>query len=388
MTENEQIVTPFQVSSDSSINYDKLVNDFGCSRIDQTLLAKFTEITGHKPHPFLRQGIFFSHRDFGILLDHHAKGKPFYIYTGRGPSSQDLHLGHLVPMLFTAWLQKVFQVPVVIQITDDEKFLFKQLQLSEIHKMARKNIADILSCGFDISKTFVFCNTKYVQHMYENVLEIQKRITVNHCNGTFGFDGSSNIGQISFPAMQIAPCFATSFAQIFDLTQTKPKDVMCLIPCAIDQDPYFRLTREIAPRMKFRKPVLLHSRFLPSLAGVGTKMSASDPLHAIFVTDSAKKVRKKINKSFSGGQQLLEDHRRLGGNPDVDVSFHLLKIFLDDDGKLQEIRRKFASGHMSCGEIKALANMTIASMLQTFNASKPSDIQIQKVQEIRAMLFK
>jgi tryptophanyl-tRNA synthetase len=28
-------------------------------------------------------------------------------------------------------------------------------------------------------------------------------------------------------------------------------DIPCLIPCAIDQDPYFRLTRECAQRLKY-----------------------------------------------------------------------------------------------------------------------------------------
>lgn len=54
------------------------------------------------------------------------KGEPFYIYTGRGPSSESLHLGHMVPFLFTKWLQEAFDVPLVIELTDDEKFLFKK----------------------------------------------------------------------------------------------------------------------------------------------------------------------------------------------------------------------------------------------------------------------
>ena len=51
--------------------------------------------------------------------------------TGRGPSSESLHLGHLIPFHFTLWLQKAFKVPLVIQLTDDEKFLWKSLELDE-----------------------------------------------------------------------------------------------------------------------------------------------------------------------------------------------------------------------------------------------------------------
>jgi len=55
--------------------------------------------------------------DFGLILDRYEKGQPFYLYTGRGPSSDSMHMGHLIPFMFTAWLQRVFDVPLVVQIT-------------------------------------------------------------------------------------------------------------------------------------------------------------------------------------------------------------------------------------------------------------------------------
>ena len=41
--------------------------------------------------------------------------------------------------------------------------------------------------------------------------------------------------------------------------------VRCLIPCAIDQDPYFRMTRDVAPRLGYLKCALIESRFFPAL---------------------------------------------------------------------------------------------------------------------------
>ncbi len=38
---------------------------------------------------------------------------------------------------------------------------------------------------------------------------------------------------------QAAPSFPDSFPHMFG----ERKDLRCLIPCAIDQDPYFRMTR-------------------------------------------------------------------------------------------------------------------------------------------------
>jgi len=80
--------------------------------IDDELLERFERLTGQKPHRWLRRGLFFSHRDFDKILDKYEAGEPFFLYTGRGPSSDALHLGHTIPFTFTKWLQDVFDVPL------------------------------------------------------------------------------------------------------------------------------------------------------------------------------------------------------------------------------------------------------------------------------------
>ena len=126
--DEEMIVTTETVSG--KIDYTKLVEQFGSQLIQPSLMQRLEALTvgqGRVPklHRFLRRDIFFSHRDLDILLNNVEKGIPMYLYTGRGPSSSAMHLGHLIPFLFTQWLQKAFGCPLVIQMTDDEKFLFK-----------------------------------------------------------------------------------------------------------------------------------------------------------------------------------------------------------------------------------------------------------------------
>jgi len=113
------------------------------------------------------------------ILDAVEAGKPFYLYTGRGPSSEALHLGHMIPFLFTKlvviisefnnsshpthrYLQEAFDVPLVIQMTDDEKFLWKGLELEEAHRLTIENAKDIIAVGFDPRKTFIFSDLEYV----------------------------------------------------------------------------------------------------------------------------------------------------------------------------------------------------------------------------------
>ncbi|KAF8237720.1 tryptophanyl-tRNA synthetase [Tricholoma matsutake] len=359
MTEQDQVVTPWDVQGSVSvdgkqqaIDYDKLIDQFGTRRIDDALLARFEKLTGRRPHVLLRRGMFFSHREFDKILDRYEQGKPFFLYTGRGPSSDSMHLGHMIPFVFTKWLQEVFDVPLVVQLTDDEKFLFKhELKAEQTMAFARQNARDIIAVGFNLEKTFVFSNFDYVGGpFYHNVVKISRQITYSQAKATFGFNDSDNIGKIHFASIQAAPSFSNSFPQIFGTVSNIP----CLIPCAIDQDPYFRLTRDVAQKLKYPKPTLIHSKFFPALQGPQTKMSASDPNSSVFMSDTPAQIKNKISRhGFSGGQETEEEHRRLGGDTDVDVSYQYLSFFLEDDEELEQIGKDYRSGKLLTGQLKA-----------------------------------
>lgn len=139
------------------------------------------------------------------------------------------------------------------------------------------------------------------------MIRIQKSVTFNQVKGIFGFGDSDVIGKIAFPAVQAAPCLSSTFPFIFG-----NNNVPCLVPCAIDQviynyliskfptkiiflqDPYFRMTRDVAPKLGSHKPALIHSTFLPSLQGANTKMSASELNSAIYLTDTPKQIKNKV----------------------------------------------------------------------------------------------
>jgi len=342
------------------IDYMKLIKQFGSERITPEQITQFETLTGRKAHHFLRRGIFFSQRDLKFLLAQKEQNKPFYLYTGRGPSSDAMHLGHLIPFMFTQYLQEAFNVPLVIQLTDDEKFLWKEnLSLEQCHSLAYENAKDIIACGFDPDKTFIFSDIDYVggsSAFYQNILRIQRSVTFNQVRGIFGFGDSDKIGKISFPAIQAAPSFSSSFPQIFG----EKSNVPCLIPCAIDQDPYFRMTRDVAPRLGYHKPALLHSTFFPALQGAKTKMSSSDPNSSIFLTDTPKQIKTKVNKhAFSGGKSSVEEHREHGGDISVDIPYQYLTFFMEDDDKLEEIKEAYTSGRMLTGEIKKVLIETL-----------------------------
>ena len=337
------VVNPWETSG--KIDYEKLIKEFGTQHIDEKLLERIKKHTGEL-HPFLRRKIFFSHRDLNWILDEYEKGNKFFLYTGRGPSG-NTHLGHLVPWLFTKWLQDKFDVELFFQITEDEKSLVKDLTLEETTKIAYDNILDIIAVGFDSKKTHIFLDTEYSKTLYPIAVKIAKHITFSTAKAVFGFENSSNIGIVFFPAMQMAPCFLPSVL--------KGKNIPCLIPAAIDQDDYWRPARDVAPKLGFYKPAQIHGKMFPSLQGPEGKMSSSDPNSAVFTTDSPKTVESKIKRyAFSGGRDTVAEHRKLGGNPEVDVSYQWLTFFEEDDKKLKKIHDEYESGRMLSGELKEI----------------------------------
>ncbi|CAI5962331.1 unnamed protein product [Closterium sp. NIES-64] len=381
----EQVVTPWEVSSGGGIDYNKLIEQFGCQRLEPPLVSRMEKLTGVRAHPFLRRGIFFAHRDFDKILDAVEKGERFYLYTGRGPSSEALHLGHLIPFMFTKWLQEAFKVPLVIQLTDDEKYLWKSMSVEEARRLARENAKDIIACGFDVSRTFIFCDFDYVGgDFYQNIVKIARCVTLNQARGIFGFDGEDCIGKVGFPPVQAAPACPSSFPHLFG----RKNEVRCLIPHAIDQDPYFRMTRDCAPRLGFHKPALIESRFFPALQGESGKMSASDPNSAVFVTDSPKEIKNKINRyAFSGGGATIEEHRAKGANLEVDVPVKYLSFFLDDDIELEHIKTEYGAGRMLTGEVKGRLVEVLTAMVERHQKARAlvTDEMVDAFMAVRPM---
>lgn len=342
----------------SGFNQNKLIEQFGSKPITPELIERIKTVCKvDQVHHFITRGIFFSHRDLDHLLNKVEAGKRPYIYTGRGPSTGSMHIGHLVPFMMTKYLQELFDAELFIQITDDEKFLYKgEYKLEEYLEMADQNIRDIIACGFNPERTHIIINSLHINHLYPTALKIAQKITYNQMRATFGFKGEDNVGKSFFPTIQMAPAIPTVFGM--------PKDTPCIIPCAIDQDPYFRLLRDVTPKLKYKKPVLIHSTFMPALQGCNLKMSSSDETSVIFLTDSAKKIKKKIGSAFSGGRDSAEEHRELGGVPEIDVSFRYLTIFMEDDEELAKIEESYRSGKLLTGDLKKITTTVITQIIK------------------------
>ena len=338
---NEMVVTPWEVRG--KVDYERLIHEFGTQPLTNELLQRLAKYTGSL-HIQLRRKLVFSHRDLDTVLDLYEKGTKFVLYTGRGPSGP-VHIGHLVPWIFTKHLQDAFDTRLYFQMTDDEKFLVDdERMLAETTKTGYDNALDLVALGFEPKNTFIIYDVQDIDLLYDIALEVAKRITYSTAKATFGFQESTNLGWVFWPAVQAVPCFIHK--------KLTGENVPALIPAAIDQDPYWRITRDIAPRLGYFKPAQIHNRFLPGL-GIGGKMSASEPDTAIFTVDPPDVVKRKVWNAFTGGKGTVAEQRTEGANPDVcSVYQYFLYLFEEDDKKLAERERQCKTGGILCGECK------------------------------------
>ncbi|KAK4741634.1 hypothetical protein SAY87_025222 [Trapa incisa] len=278
----EAEVNPWEVSG--KIDYDKLIDKFGCQRLDQSLIDRVHRFTSH-----------FS--DFSAV-------------------ACSLRI-----------------------VNHDEKCMWKNLSVEESQRLPRENAKDIIACGFDLTRTFIFSDFDYVGGaFYKNMVKVSKCVTYN----------------------KAVPSFPSSFPHLF----SGKENLRCLIPCAIDQDPYFRMTRDVAPQIGYHKPALIELSFSPALQGDTGKMSVSDPNSAIYVTDTPKEIKDKINKyAFTGGQDTKEKQRLYGANLEEYGSGRMLTF--DVKKRLIEVLTELVERHK-----RARAAVT-EEMVDTFMAARP-----------------
>jgi len=370
--QKEQIVTPWIVTSKTEIDYMKLIDKFGSTPLTGELIERFEKVTGKKIHPWIRRGLVFSHRDMDKILDSYEKGEIIYQYTGRGATTESMHLGHMIPFMLCKYLQDALDTIVIIQMSDDEKYYFKDgMDLEELNRLAYKNSKDIIACGFNPDKTFIFSNLETVGgSLYKNIVHIMKHTTGNQIKGIYGLNLDNSVGQLSWPCFQSAPAFSNSFPQIFG-----DKHIPCLVTMAIDQDPYFRMARDFADRFSSKgyiKPSVLHTKFLPSLQGTNSKMSSSTNSPTIFLTDTHDEIKQKIRSCFSGGCSTKKEHLLNGANLLIDVPYQYLLYFMHDDDKLHEIASLYHSGKMMTSEIKTILVSLIYDFILNHQQSRNS----------------
>lgn len=333
--------SPWDIKGD--LNYQKLIKDFGIEPM-KALPKIFQE------NILFRRGIVFANRDFGRVLNTVRDNKKFVMMTGLMPTGK-FHIGHMLLLKQIIFWQNL-GAKIYIAIADIEAYNVRGQSFEDSKKIAKEYLLDYAALGLNLEKCEIYFQSGRSSDAgksnayYRLQNQLAGHLTFNEFKGAYG---EITPGKMFASLLQASDMLHPQLLEFEGICPT-------LIPVGIDQDPHIRLTRDILKRVKKYKFIPISSTyhlFMPGLGG--GKMSASDASSYIAMTDTPSQIKKKIGKSFSGGQKTIEEHRKLGGNPDVDVSFQYLKFFFeDDDSKLNEIEESYRSGELLSSELKKI----------------------------------
>lgn len=347
-------ITPWEVKG--KIDYDKIIKEFGLQPLHH-LPPEFNKL------PLFRRGIVFAHRDFGRIAEAIEQKKPFVMMTGLMPSGK-MHFGHKLVADQIIFYQSL-GAKVYLAVADIEAYNSRNPNMKELREIAIKEyLTNYVALGLDLKKCdFYFQSQRSKEGKKANAYYSLASMLARHA--TFN-EFQAIYGEIS-PGKMASALLQASDMLHPQLPEFEGKPLPVIIPVGADQDPHLRLARDISQRIKefrFLQLSSTYNKFLPGLGG--GKMSSSDPTSYIALTDAPEEAARKIKKyAFSGGQATIEEHRKKGGNPEIDVSFQMLKYGLEpDDAQLQKIYEDYTSGKLLSGELKQILIEKITAFLK------------------------
>lgn len=338
---------------------ERLIKEFGAEKI--------SSIKSLPDFYTFKKNLVFSHRDFQNFLIALEKGEKCAIVSGLNASGT-LHLGHKIVFDTNLFFQKKYGVPVFIPISDDESYVSGKVKTQEESKNNAIVLAkELIAYGFDPKKTFFIIDNIYT-NIYNLAIKLSAKINYSEIKATYGYNPSDNIGLHFYPTVQSAHI-------LFPQEKFGIKNV--LVPIGPDEDAHLRLCRDIASRLGYNKPATIHMKFIPGIDGEKASKSKNN---AFFLTDDMKTIKKKCNKAFSGGKDTLEEHKKYGGNPDIDIACQYLSMFFYDDKKTKELFDCYRKGKITSGETKKMLFEELSKIISDFQnrLSKISEKDLNK----------
>ncbi|MBS3112848.1 tryptophan--tRNA ligase [Candidatus Woesearchaeota archaeon] len=349
------------MNSNILLDNEKLVKNFGARPISEiAILPDFYTF---------KKGLVYSHRDFDKFMAALNNGEKCAIVSGFNPSGT-IHLGHKVVFDTNLFFQKKYGVSVFIPISDDESYIVGKVKdQKQGLEFAMQLAKELLAYGFDSKKTYFIIDQVYT-NIYNLAIKLCPKVTLSEIKASYGYGPEDNPGMYFYPVIQSAhillPIESFGFKQV-------------LVPIGPDEDPHIRVCRDIAARASYNKPAILHMKFMPGLTG--DKMSASKPNTAIFLNEPEKSIRIKVNKAFSGGKETVDEHRKNGGNPEIDIPCIYLTNYFYDEKQSKKLVEDYKKGKLLSGEVKKLLADELIIMTTEFQTriKKVTDKQLEKV---------
>jgi len=236
-------------------------------------------------------------------------------YDGFEPSGiAPIHFG----LLRAINLEKMLKAGIKFKLYLADYFAFLNNKLGgnlENIRTAGKYFIEVWkACGIDTKKVEIVWAKDIMDGLdyWDKTLRIAKHISLERDKRAITIMGRKqgeklSVGQLFYPTMQVTDIFYLGV----DICQL-----------GMDQRRANMLARDVAEKLKWKKPVAVHHHILLGLQGlrkkstqeetlIASKMSKSDPKSCIYMHDSYEELKKKINRAFcpekqEEGNPLLE----------------------------------------------------------------------------------
>ncbi|MDY6964526.1 MAG: tryptophan--tRNA ligase [Halobacteriota archaeon] len=405
-------------------DYSKLFDEFGISPFEP-LLERLPD-----PHPYMRRGIIFGHRDYELILDAILNDKPFAVMSGFMPSGK-VHLGAKMVMDEIIWHQRNGG-DAFVGIADMEAYSVRGISWKRCREIGiDEYILSLIALGFE-PEGHIYFQSK-TPPIKDLSFELGIEANFSELSAIYGLSPATKISHMISILAQSADILNP---QLMEYKGPKP----VIVPVGSDQDPHIRLVRDIADRMRlfrveeredyisvrsknasqdvlkavskrvynekekkiyeghvdiygecdineineivrsieidfggygFFMPSSTYHHFMSGLTG--GKMSSSIPDSYIALTDDPKEAAEKVKRAKTGGRATLDEQKKLGGEPENCTVYELMLFHLiEDDDQIKEILEGCKDGKMLCGSCKKLAAELMFEFLKEHQKERAS----------------
>ncbi len=299
-------------------------------------------------------------------LEAALKGKPKG-YVGLEPSGR-VHLG--TGLIIGAKVRDLLEVGVdmIVFLADWHAFINDKFggDMEKI-RLAGEYMKGVFG-ALGINPRYIWADELVEKKEYwEKVIRVAKKTSLKRVKRAMTIMGRKedeadlDSSKIIYPFMQVA--------DIFDME-------LDIALGGMDQRHAHMLARDVAEKLGYKKPVVVHTVILAGLKGAGrmdpieAKMSKSKAGSAIFVDDSPEDIKRKMKKAFCPPE--------VEGNPVLQIAKHILFAYYTD--KLVIPRPEKWGGDLSINSYEKLESIYAKGELH------PMDLKAAVAEELIRIL--
>lgn len=301
-------------------DYARLRDQFGIESFGYDDWSVFED-----PHPLMRRGLVFGHRDFQRVRDAVKGHDPWAVMTGLMPSG-NMHMGHKMVIDQVVAHQNA-GADIHIAVADFEAVAARGFTIEKAREIALDQyVHNHLALGLLPDKAEVYFQT--TRHRVRDLADqFATRVNLSQLQALYGFGGETSIGHVMAPLVQAADILHVQRPELGG-----PRPV--LVPVGVDQDPHLRLTRDIAQQWRRYNITQVGDEWVLAVKGDSKVQSLLDRADAVLdaLGVGTRTDRKRNDKQ---GQILLGSNLTNQTRREIDLALAQSEAKKGDPGLLR-----------------------------------------------------